>query len=98
MSEPTRGALRLGFAVCLTALVVGPLHVPQPFLALLATQLLIGIPCPSAGVFFSRLASAAAHAKAASLSAALKSATHAAVADVTGLTAIYEAVLARALA
>jgi hypothetical protein len=60
MSEPTRGALRLGFAVCLTALVVGPLHVPQPFLALLATQLLIGIPCPSAGVFFSRLASAAA--------------------------------------
>jgi hypothetical protein len=60
MSEPTRGALRLGFAVCLTALVVGPLHVPQPFLALLATQLLIGIPCHSAGVFFSRLASAAA--------------------------------------
>ena len=60
MSEPTRGALRLGFAVCLTALVVGPLHVPQPFLALLATQLLIGIPCRCAGVFFSRLASAAA--------------------------------------
>lgn len=58
MSEPTRGALRLGFAVCLTALVVGPLHVPQPFLALLATQLLIGMPCQSAGVFFSRLASA----------------------------------------
>ena len=60
MTDPTRSALRLGLAVCLTALVVGPLHVPQPFLALLATQLVIGIPCPSAGVFLSRIGSAAA--------------------------------------
>ena len=60
MSEPTRNALRLGLAVSLTALVVGPLHVPQPFLAVLATQLLIAIPCHGAAVFLSRIASAAA--------------------------------------
>lgn len=47
-------------SLCLTALVVGSLHVPQPFLAILAAQLVAGIPCRTAEVFFSRLASAAA--------------------------------------
>jgi hypothetical protein len=59
MTDATRGAFRHGLAVCLTALVVGSLHVPQPFLAILAAQLVAGIPCPTASVFFSRLASAA---------------------------------------
>jgi hypothetical protein len=58
MTDATRGAFRQGLAVCLTALVVGSLHVPQPFLAILAAQLIAGIPCPTAVVFFSRLASA----------------------------------------
>lgn len=60
MTDATRGALRHGLAVGLTALVVGSLHVPQPFLAILAAQLVAGIPCPTATVFFSRLAAAAA--------------------------------------
>ena len=47
-------------SVGLTALVVGSLHVPQPFLAILAAQLVAGIPCRTAEVFFSRLASACA--------------------------------------
>jgi len=59
MTDATRGAFRHGLAVCLTALVVGSLNVPQPFLAILAAQLITGIPCPTAVVFFSRLASAA---------------------------------------
>ncbi len=59
MSDATRGAFRQGLAVCLTALVVGSLRVPQPFLAILAAQLIAGIPCPTAVVFLSRLASAA---------------------------------------
>jgi len=58
MTDATRGAFRHGLAVCLTALVVGSLHVPQPFLAILAAQLIAGIPCPTVVVFFSRLASA----------------------------------------
>lgn len=58
MTDATRGAFRHGLAVCLTALVVGSLHVPQPFLAILAAQLIAGIPSPTASVFFSRLASA----------------------------------------
>jgi len=60
MTDTVRGAFRLGMSVGLTALVVGSLHVPQPFLAILAAQLIAGIPCPTASVFFSRLASAAA--------------------------------------
>lgn len=60
MSNSTRSAFRLGMSVGLTALVVGSLHVPQPFLAILAAQLVTGIPCRSAGIFFSRLASACA--------------------------------------
>jgi hypothetical protein len=60
MTDATRGAFRHGLAVCLTALVVGSLHVPQPFLAILAAQLIAGIPCPTAAVFFSRLGSAVA--------------------------------------
>lgn len=60
MTEAACGAFRHGLAVCLTALVVGSLHVPQPFLAILAAQLVAGIPCPTALVFLSRLASAAA--------------------------------------
>lgn len=60
MTDASCGAFRLGLAVCLTALVVGSLHVPQPFLAILAAQLIAGIPCPNAPVFFSRLAAAAA--------------------------------------
>lgn len=59
MTDASRGAFRHGLAVCLTALVVGSLHVPQPFLAILAAQLIAGIPCPTAVVFFSRLAAAA---------------------------------------
>jgi len=59
MTDASRGAFRHGLAVCLTALVVGSLHVPQPFLAILAAQLIAGIPCPTALVFFSRLAAAA---------------------------------------
>ncbi len=58
--DSTRSAFRLGLAVGLTALVVGSLHVPQPFLAILAAQLVAGIPCRTAGVFFGRLASACA--------------------------------------
>ena len=60
MTDATRGAFRHGLAVCLTAFIVGSLHVPQPFLAILAAQLIAGIPCPTARVFLSRLASAAA--------------------------------------
>jgi len=60
MTEATRGAFRLGLSVGLTALTVGALHVPQPFLAILAAQLIAGAPCTSAPVFFSRLASATA--------------------------------------
>ena len=60
MSDATRNAFRLGLAVFCTALVVGSLHVPQPFLAILAAQLVAGIPCRSTVVFFSRLASACA--------------------------------------
>jgi len=60
MSDASRSALRLGLSVGLTALVVGSLHVPQPFLAILAAQLVTGIPCRTAEVFFSRLASACA--------------------------------------
>lgn len=60
MTDATRGALRLGLSVGLTALTVGTLHVPQPFLAILAAQLITGIPCSTAAVFFSRLASTAA--------------------------------------
>lgn len=60
MTDATRAAFRLGLSVGLTALAVGALHVPQPFLAILAAQLIAGIPCTTAPVFFSRLASAAA--------------------------------------
>lgn len=60
MTDATRAAFRLGLAVCLTALVVGSLHVPQPFLAILAAQLVAGLPCPTARIFLRRLASAAA--------------------------------------
>jgi hypothetical protein len=60
MTDAAHGAFRHGLGILLTALVVGSLHVPQPFLAILAAQLIAGIPCPTASVFFSRLASAAA--------------------------------------
>ncbi len=43
MSGPVRSALRMGTAAGGTALVAGALHIPQPFLAVLATQLTVGI-------------------------------------------------------
>lgn len=60
MSDITRSAFRLGVSVGFTALVVGSLHIPQPFLAILAAQLVTGIPCRTAAIFFCRLASACA--------------------------------------
>lgn len=60
MSDATRSVFRLGLSLGFTALVVGSLHIPQPFLAILAAQLVTGIPCRTAKAFFSRLASACA--------------------------------------
>lgn len=58
MSDPSRAALRQGLATSLTALVVGAFHVPQPFLAVLAAQLVGGFACNSGTEFLKRLAAA----------------------------------------
>jgi len=58
MTDSARGALRQGLATAGTALVVGTLHVPQPFLAILASQLIGGLRCDSRREFLRCLASA----------------------------------------
>ncbi len=58
MREAGRAALRQAFATAGTALVVGSLHVPQPFLAVLAAQLVGGLRCDSSVEFLRRLAAA----------------------------------------
>ena len=58
MTDAGRGALRQGLAAAGTALVVATLHVPQPFLAILAAQLVGGLRCETRREFLRRLASA----------------------------------------
>lgn len=58
MSDAGRAALRQALATAGTALVVGSLHVPQPFLAVLAAQLVGGFCCNSLREFLRRLAAA----------------------------------------
>ncbi|MFZ4775764.1 MAG: hypothetical protein ACOYM3_10390 [Terrimicrobiaceae bacterium] len=58
MTDAARGALRQGLAAAGTALVVAALHVPQPFLAILAAQLIGGIRCDTRQEFLRRLSSA----------------------------------------
>lgn len=58
MREAGRAALRQAFATAGTALVVGSLHVPQPFLAVLAAQLVGGFRCDSFADFLKRLVAA----------------------------------------
>lgn len=58
MSDSARAALRQALATSLTALAAGSLHVPQPFLAVLAAQLVGGYACHSGTEFLKRLAAA----------------------------------------
>jgi len=58
MTEAGRAAIRQGLATAGTAFVVGALHVPQPFLAVLAAQLTAGIAFSQPGGFFKRIAAA----------------------------------------
>ena len=58
MSDPARAAFRQGLATSLTALVVGAFHVPQPFLAVLAAQLVGGFACNTGAEFLKRLGAA----------------------------------------
>lgn len=60
MSDSGRAALRQALATSLTALAVGSLHVPQPFLAVLAAQLVGGYACRSGAEYLKRLAAASA--------------------------------------
>ncbi len=60
MTEPARAALRQGLAVSCTGLLVAALHVPMPFLALLAAQLIGGLACASYGELLRRIAAALA--------------------------------------
>lgn len=59
MTEDNRAPLRAVVAVLLAALVVGPLKVPQPFLAILVTQMLITLPACDAFSVARRLAGTA---------------------------------------
>ena len=56
MSEAWKAAGRQALATAGTALVIGTLHVPQPFLAVLAAQVTAGICFSNAGGFSHRLA------------------------------------------
>lgn len=58
MSDAFRAALRQALAISLTALLVGSFHLPQPFLAVLAAQLIAGFACISGEDFLKRLAAA----------------------------------------
>jgi len=58
MTEAGRAAIRQALATAGTAFAVGALHVPQPFLAVLAAQLTAGIAFSHPGNFFKRIAGA----------------------------------------
>lgn len=58
MTEAGRAAIRQGLATAGTAFAVGALHVPQPFLAVLAAQLTAGIAFSQQGGIFKRIAAA----------------------------------------
>lgn len=58
MTEAGRAAIRQALATAGTAFVVGTLHVPQPFLAVLAAQLTAGIAFSQPGGFFKRIVGA----------------------------------------
>jgi len=60
MTEAARSGLRQGLAASLTALAVGFLHIPQPFLAVITATLIAGFPCPTARDGLVRFAAAAA--------------------------------------
>jgi len=59
MTPPQRAALRQGLATAGAALGVGAFRFQQPFLCVLAAQLIAALPCPSAGGVLRRLLSAA---------------------------------------
>lgn len=58
MTDAGRSAFRQALATAGTAFAVGSLHVPQPFLAVLAAQLTAGMAFSQPGGFFKRLAGA----------------------------------------
>ena len=58
MSDAFRAALRQALAISLTALLVGSFHLPQPFLAVLAAQLIAGFACISGADFLKRITAA----------------------------------------
>jgi hypothetical protein len=58
MTEPFRAGLRMALATACTAFAVAALHVPQPFLAVLAAQLTAGIGFGGRGGFAGRIAAA----------------------------------------
>ena len=58
MTEAGRAAIRQALATAGTAFAVGSLHVPQPFLAVLAAQLTAGIAFSRPGGFMQRIAGA----------------------------------------
>ncbi|TSA30847.1 MAG: hypothetical protein D4R65_12335 [Verrucomicrobiaceae bacterium] len=58
MTDAGRAAIRQALATAGTAFAVGALHVPQPFLAVLAAQLTAGIAFAQPADFFKRIAAA----------------------------------------